>query len=129
MRIVWQDEAEGDLDRIAEHILKDDPAAALRLVYTIREATRVLGEHPNIGRTGRVEGTRELVIPGLPYALPLSDCRSGGQDSGRYARIKKMAGNISVTSSVKRQHLKMPPARPLRTPEQPAMKSRTLIWS
>ena len=70
MRIVWQDEAEGDLDRIAEYVLKDDPAAALRLVYTIRQATRVLCEHPNVGRTGRVEGTRELVIPGLPYILP-----------------------------------------------------------
>lgn len=70
MRIVWQDEAERDLDRIAEYVLKDDPAAALRLVYTIRQATRVLCEHPNIGRTGRVEGTWELVIPGFPYILP-----------------------------------------------------------
>ena len=52
MRIIWQDEAERDLDRIADYILKDDPAAALRLIYTIREATRVLGEHPNTGRTG-----------------------------------------------------------------------------
>ena len=40
MRIIWLDEAERDLDRIAEYILKDDPAAALRLIYTIREATR-----------------------------------------------------------------------------------------
>ena len=70
MRIIWLDEAGRDLDRIAEYILKDDPAAALRLIYTIREATRVLSEHPNVGRTGRVEGTRELVISGLPYILP-----------------------------------------------------------
>ena len=70
MRIVWQDEAERDLDMIAEYILQDDPGAALRLVYTIRVATLVLREHPNIGRTGRVEGTRELVISGLPYILP-----------------------------------------------------------
>ena len=42
MRIVWQDEAERDLDRIADYILNDDPAAALRLIYTIREATGVL---------------------------------------------------------------------------------------
>ena len=67
MRIIWQDEAERDLDGIADYILQDDPAAALRLIDTIREATRVLSEHPNIGRTGRVAGTRELVIPGLPY--------------------------------------------------------------
>ena len=70
MRIIWQDEAERDLDGIADYILQDDPAAALRLIDTIREATRVLSEHPNIGRTGRVAGTRELVIPGLPYILP-----------------------------------------------------------
>ena len=70
MRIIWQDEAERDLDRIAEYIMEDDPAAALRVVSTIREAARFLTEHPNIGRAGRVEGTRELVIAGLPYILP-----------------------------------------------------------
>lgn len=70
MRIIWQDEAERDLDKIAEYIMEDDPAAALRVVSTIREAARVLTEHPNIGRAGRVEGTRELVIAGLPYILP-----------------------------------------------------------
>lgn len=80
MRLIWQDEAERDLDRIVEYVLKDDPAAALRLTCTIREATRVVGEHPNIGRSGRVEGTRELVVPGLPYILPY-------QITGREIRI------------------------------------------
>lgn len=70
MRIIWQDKAESDLDRIAECMMEDDPAAALRIVSTIREAVRVLIEHPYIGRAGRVEGTRELVIAGLPYILP-----------------------------------------------------------
>ncbi|ETX00761.1 MAG: hypothetical protein ETSY2_38560, partial [Candidatus Entotheonella gemina] len=66
MRIIWQDEAERDLDRIAEYIMQDDPTAALRVISTIREAARLLTEHPNIGRAGRVAGTRELVMPGLP---------------------------------------------------------------
>ncbi len=70
MRIIWQDEAERDLDRIAEYIMQDDPTAALRVISTIREAARLLTEHPNIGRAGRVAGTRELVMPGLPYILP-----------------------------------------------------------
>lgn len=70
MTIVWLDEAERDLDGIADYIARDDPAAALRLIRTIREATRVLSEHPGIGRAGRVAGTRELVVPGLPYILP-----------------------------------------------------------
>ena len=89
MRIIWQDEAERDLDRIAEYILRDDPAAALRLTYTLREAIRVLAEHPNIGRTGRVEGTRELVIRGLPYILPY-------QIAGQEVRI------LAVMHAVKR---------------------------
>ena len=70
MRIVWQDRAESDLDGIAEHIMETDPPAALRVVSAIRDATWMLAEHPGIGRTGRVEGTRELVIPGLPCILP-----------------------------------------------------------
>ncbi|MDH3601675.1 MAG: type II toxin-antitoxin system RelE/ParE family toxin [Candidatus Tectomicrobia bacterium] len=70
MRIVWQDKAESDLDQIAEYMMEDDPAAALRVVSAIRDATRLLIAHPNIGRAGRVEGTRELVVSGLPYILP-----------------------------------------------------------
>jgi len=29
----------------------------------------MLADHPGIGRPGRVDGTRELVIPGLPYVI------------------------------------------------------------
>ena len=54
MRIIWQEEAERDLERIAEYMMEDDPAAALRMISTIREAARVLTEHPNIGRAGRL---------------------------------------------------------------------------
>ena len=79
MRIIWLDEAGRDLDRIAEYILKDDPAAALRLIYTIREATRVLSEHPNVGRTGRVEGTRSLSSQDFPTSCPI---RLRGRRSG-----------------------------------------------
>jgi toxin ParE1/3/4 len=57
MRIIWLEEAERDLDRIVEYIAEDDPAAALSVLSTIREAPQVLLEHPRIGRPGRVEGT------------------------------------------------------------------------
>ena len=66
MRIIWQDEAERDLNSIVEYIVEDDPDAALRVLSTIREAAWVLIEHPHIGRAGQVEETRELVIAGLP---------------------------------------------------------------
>ncbi len=70
MRIIWLEEAERDLDRIVEFMLQDDPHTAFSVLATIRDATQVLLEHPRIGRLGRVEGTRELVIAGLPYILP-----------------------------------------------------------
>lgn len=70
MRIIWLEEAARDLERIVEYIAEDNPAAALSVLSTIREAPRVLLEHPHIGRPGRVEGTREFVVSGLPYILP-----------------------------------------------------------
>jgi addiction module RelE/StbE family toxin len=70
MRIVWLDRAQNDLDQVAEFVMQNNPAAALKVVVTIRESTQVLSVHPELGRIGRVEGTRELVIPGLPYILP-----------------------------------------------------------
>ena len=69
MRIVWEEEAERDLDRIVEYLLQDDLAAALRIVDVIREAVQVLADHPYIGRGGRVIDTRELVIPGRRYIV------------------------------------------------------------
>lgn len=30
----------------------------------------MLADQPGMGRPGRVVGTRELLIPGLPYILP-----------------------------------------------------------
>lgn len=70
MRIIWLDKAQSDLYQIAEFIMQDDPSTALQVVSTIREATHVLSQHPNLGRTGRVERTRELVIAGLPFIVP-----------------------------------------------------------
>ena len=77
MRVIWLEEAERDLDRIVEFMLQDDPHTALSVLSTIRDATQVLLEHPRIGRLGRVEGTRELVIAGLPYILP---CQISSQE-------------------------------------------------
>ena len=34
------------------------------------EATHHLTRHPDMGRPGRVPGTRELVLPHFPYIIP-----------------------------------------------------------
>jgi toxin ParE1/3/4 len=45
------------------------PATAVRLVRQIYSAAAALKQFPNQGRPGKKEGTRELVIPGLPWIV------------------------------------------------------------
>lgn len=71
MRLRWARLAENDLDEVGEYIALDNSAAAARVVLeTIEEVETLLSKHPAIGRPGRVAGTRELVIRGLPYVVP-----------------------------------------------------------
>ena len=67
----WTKHAERDLDEIASYIGQDSPAAAARVVLElIDNVEAILLKRPAIGRSGRVLGTRELVIGGLPYIVP-----------------------------------------------------------
>jgi len=70
MKILWLREALRNLDREAAYIAEDDPEAARRIVGRIREAVARLKFHANLGRSGRVPGTRELVVSGTPYIIP-----------------------------------------------------------
>ncbi len=49
---------------------RDDPKAAAALILEVDEVTRLLALHPEMGRPGRVPGTRELVLPHYPYIIP-----------------------------------------------------------
>ena len=69
MRIVWLRRAIQNLDEAALWIAKDNPRAAVCVVARIRRATERLADHPESGRPGRIAGTRELVVPGLPYIV------------------------------------------------------------
>lgn len=66
-RIEVTPEAECDIRAIAAHIRQDNPMAARRVILEIKDQITMLVQVPNIGRAGRVDGTREMVIPGLPY--------------------------------------------------------------
>ncbi|HYL85507.1 MAG TPA: type II toxin-antitoxin system RelE/ParE family toxin [Candidatus Angelobacter sp.] len=70
MRVRWLRRALANLDAEAEHIAKDDPAAAGRVVLNILRAVDLLKRNPALGRAGRVAGTRELVVTGTPYIVP-----------------------------------------------------------
>jgi toxin ParE1/3/4 len=40
------------------------------MIERIREAVERLGSFPAIGRPGRVDGTRELIVSGTAYVVP-----------------------------------------------------------
>jgi len=66
MQLRWSPAAAEDLSRIIEYIRQENPAAAQRIAKTIYDSAGSLKSFPNKGRTGRVEGTRELALPPLP---------------------------------------------------------------
>lgn len=63
MKLVWSAEALSELEGIVTYIAADNARAALALGDAIVETVEtVLPENPHVGRPGRVEGTRELVV-------------------------------------------------------------------
>jgi toxin ParE1/3/4 len=69
MRLRYTQRARRHLDAIAEYISQRNPDAARRVGERIRETISLLSELPYIGREGALAGTRELVVPSLPYIV------------------------------------------------------------
>lgn len=69
MRLRWTTAAADDLERIAEYLFEKTPQNASQLIRKIYEAPSSLKTHPNLGRPGKKEGTRELVLTPLPYVV------------------------------------------------------------
>ena len=70
MRIRWTGSALADLEAIGDFIALDNPIAAQRMVVGLVASVDALRDHPNLGRPGRLAGTRELVVNGTPYVVP-----------------------------------------------------------
>ncbi len=69
MRIIWAQFAIEDRLQIFEYISQENPIAAITCDEEIGKQVGSLIRFPEIGRTGRVEGTRELVISGTPFIV------------------------------------------------------------
>ncbi len=59
--------ARADLAELTAYIATDNPTAAYRVHDDIRKQVKRLATYPEIGRPGRIRGTRELVIQETPY--------------------------------------------------------------
>jgi toxin ParE1/3/4 len=67
LKLIWNPQAYDDRAAIMDYIAQDSPAAALDIDEAIEHQADSLIQHPEIGRHGRVRGTRELVIARTPY--------------------------------------------------------------
>jgi toxin ParE1/3/4 len=69
MKVVWSEQARQEWAAQYRFYLERNPDAARRLRQAVMEGAKRLLTHPKIGRPGRVEGSRELVIGGTPFLV------------------------------------------------------------
>ena len=71
MNLIWSPEAIDDLASLRSYISESDPTAARRVaLHILHHVEIVLAENPEIGRVGRVAGTREAIVPKTPFVVP-----------------------------------------------------------
>ena len=70
MKVVWTRLAIEDLNSAYEFIHISNPTAAKAIVERIEKAIESLPLYPDMGRPGRIEGTRELAIARTPFVIP-----------------------------------------------------------
>jgi len=61
--------AADDLESIANYLHLHHPSFATATLQRLYDSAKSLKAFPYMGRVGRVEGTRELVLAPLPYLL------------------------------------------------------------
>lgn len=62
MKLLWQPNAQRDRERIYRYINTDAPKSARQLDLIFKQAALGLIDYPERGRSGRMAGTRELVV-------------------------------------------------------------------
>ncbi len=66
-KVKWTKNALRNLNNEVDYIGIDNPQAAKNVAAFIRRTVNLLETMPEMGRQGKKEGTRELVIKKLPY--------------------------------------------------------------
>jgi toxin ParE1/3/4 len=69
LSIKWAAPARQDILEATKHALEDDPAKAATLADTIFKAVEQLALFPGSAPPGRIEGTRQLNLPKLPFVI------------------------------------------------------------
>jgi len=69
LNLIWTDNAITNLEAAWNYLATDFPARADSQLDRILDAAEKLATFPELGRRGRIPGTRELVIPATPFLI------------------------------------------------------------
>ena len=69
MKVVWLPRALVDRDAQLDYIALESPKAAVEQGDRIESQIETLCAYPEMGRKGRVAGTRELVVSRTPFVV------------------------------------------------------------
>jgi addiction module RelE/StbE family toxin len=83
VRVVWTPEAQQDRFDVWDFIAADNPRAAARMDELFSDAATTLAQHPQLGKAGKIPGTREL-IPHESYRLVYEIDGETDPDTGSY---------------------------------------------
>ena len=75
MRVIWSERSISELSEIWDYVAKDSETYAALILRRIQTAVERLPATPEIGRIGRVVGTRELVVQRTPYIVAYETSR------------------------------------------------------
>ncbi len=90
--VQWSRTALDDLKEQVAFIAKDNRAAAQRVADRLRDTAAALGQRA-IGRPGRVTGTYEKPVTGLPFIIAYALTTRGGRESIVILRVIHAARN------------------------------------
>ena len=90
--VLWSTDALTDFNNQIAYIAAENPTAARRVAEAIDKAALALGGIPT-GRPGRVTGTYEKSVTGLPYILAYAIAQAGGEETVAIIRVIHTARN------------------------------------
>jgi addiction module RelE/StbE family toxin len=69
LNVNFTPQARDDLFSIRDWIAEDDARVADQVIARIVQTAMMFGQFPMLGRVGRIAGTREFSVVGLPYMI------------------------------------------------------------
>lgn len=69
MKVIWSAASVRHLHEVYDYLEPENAGAAIAIRRRILDAAKRLGQMPFSGHVGRIEGTREAVVPRTPYIV------------------------------------------------------------